>query len=314
MVQQKVFARVQLPVDFGGRLRRREGRVRPLRGRFRAGVGGAGRLLFRLLLQGLLSRHVFLFERRQEPGPVLVRQLGVLGQLPLDHEAFDVVDGMDVVHAVHDHGARRLDAGGGSHDAGGVSLHEHITLRQQLQGLEGGPVGTHEPLPPLHEPLPVPHHPPDLDDVAVHVVVQDLQRLGGRDRPRQQPDQVPGLHDGVGVAGQARRHHGHGALDEVQLAGDLVGVEGARDDRPHLAEVALAVFGEQAGEGALLQEGVFHHAVLPGRLFPAVDVGVVDVPRFVATVFFVILLLAAFFDDVAGHCACSLSACMFEIV
>ena len=51
----------------------------------------------------LLALDVFLVELRQESFPVFILKVGVLGQLPSDHERLDVVHGVDVVHAVHHH-------------------------------------------------------------------------------------------------------------------------------------------------------------------------------------------------------------------
>mmetsp|Transcript_32439 Transcript_32439/g.64311 ORF Transcript_32439/g.64311 Transcript_32439/m.64311 type:complete len:229 (-) Transcript_32439:95-781(-) len=195
---------------------------------------------------------------------------------------------MYVVHAVHHDGPRLFDARSGTHHRHSVPLHEHVALRQELQRAESGAVRAHEPLPPLYEPVLVADHPADLDNVAVHVVVQDFQRLGRRDGPREQPDQVPRLHDRVRVPRPPGGRHGHGPLDQVELARHLPPVERAGHDRPHLAEVAFAIFRKKARERALLQQTRFHHNVLPLRLLPFVHVRV-DV-RFGAPVLVVVLL------------------------
>lgn len=51
----------------------------------------------------------------------------------------------------------------------------------------------------------VAHEAPDLDDVALHVIVEDLEGLRDAHAARQQLDEVPGLDYDVGVAGLARR-------------------------------------------------------------------------------------------------------------
>ncbi|MPC42840.1 hypothetical protein E2C01_036471 [Portunus trituberculatus] len=40
----------------------------------------------------------------------------------------------------------------------GGPLHQHVAVCEQLQRLEGGAVGSHQPLPPLHKPILVAHH------------------------------------------------------------------------------------------------------------------------------------------------------------
>ena len=50
---------------------------------------------------------------------------------------------------------------------------------------EGTAIGTNDTLSPLDEALLVTDSIPYLDDVARHVVVQDLDRLSNRDTPRE---------------------------------------------------------------------------------------------------------------------------------
>jgi hypothetical protein len=46
------------------------------------------------------------------------------------------------------------------------------------------------PLPPLHEPFLVPHHAPDLENVARHPVLENLNGLRRWYGPRQELDEV----------------------------------------------------------------------------------------------------------------------------
>ena len=46
------------------------------------------------------------------------------------------VDGVDVLHAVENDAADLLQGLVGAHDADGATLHEHIALRQQFDGLQ----------------------------------------------------------------------------------------------------------------------------------------------------------------------------------
>lgn len=58
-----------------------------------------------------------------------------------------------------------------------LTLHQYVAVCEQLQRLECAAVGPDQALSPLHELLLVAQHAADLDDVALHVVLQDLQRL-----------------------------------------------------------------------------------------------------------------------------------------
>jgi hypothetical protein len=97
-------------------------------------------------------------------------------------------------------------------------LHENIALGQQLQSLECRTVRTQKTLAALDKALLVPHNPTDLDDVRLHVVIQDLQRLLHGDTTSQELDEITGLNDDVGISGLAGGLHGHGTFDEVKLA------------------------------------------------------------------------------------------------
>lgn len=201
---------------------------------------------------------------RQEPLPVLPRQLRVLGQLPLDHQLLDVVDGVHVGHAVLDHAAHLLQPFVWPHGADRVALHEDVAAREELERFQRAPVRSQDALPPLHEAVPVAHQVPDLDDVggaggAVAVVVEDADGLRGGDAAAEQLDAVARGEDGRRVVGLERGADRHAPRDEVERAGDVVPREGAGDERPGGEEVLLAVLGEDDAEGGLLGEG-------PGRV------------------------------------------------
>ncbi len=48
----------------------------------------------------LLPLHILLLELREEALPIFLLERRVLGQLPLDHQRLNVVDRVDVAHAV----------------------------------------------------------------------------------------------------------------------------------------------------------------------------------------------------------------------
>jgi hypothetical protein len=59
----------------------------------------------------------------------------------LERAYLDVVNGVNVVHAVLDDVADLLETLVGPHDRDGVTLHQHVALGQQLDGLERRSVG-----------------------------------------------------------------------------------------------------------------------------------------------------------------------------
>lgn len=85
-LRQEVLSRLQLQVHLTGLLGGREGGVLGL-----------------LHNDWLLSLHVLLLELGQEALPVLGGQVGVLGQLTLDHQCLDVVDRVHILDAILNH-------------------------------------------------------------------------------------------------------------------------------------------------------------------------------------------------------------------
>ena len=61
--------------------------------------------------------------------------MSCITNVPLDHKRFDVVNGMDVLHAVGDHLAHGLQALEASHGRDGVALHHHVAICEELEGL-----------------------------------------------------------------------------------------------------------------------------------------------------------------------------------
>ena len=201
-VCEEILSALQLQVDLGRRLGRREWRVH---------------LLLCILGRTLLAC-IALAEFGQESLPRLLRQGWVLRQLALDHERLDVVDRVHVVHRLLHHLAHRFEALEAAHGRHRVALHlrrkrrgwcqglilndavrvasaracrlpkpalprgtrQDVAPSQQLQRLQRGAVWPQQPLPPLHEAVLGAHHAADLDDVTLHVVLQNAQRLQGQ--------------------------------------------------------------------------------------------------------------------------------------
>ena len=57
-----------------------------------------------------------------------------------------MIDGVDVVHAVQHHFARRFEPLICAHARHRVALHEDVARGEQLQRFERGPVGPQQPL------------------------------------------------------------------------------------------------------------------------------------------------------------------------
>lgn len=84
---------------------------------------------------------------------------------------------MHIVHAVSYDLADLLQALEGPHRRYCVSLHHHIALCQQLYRLQRGSIGANKALTALDEALLRRNEAIDFDDVASHVVLQNLQRV-----------------------------------------------------------------------------------------------------------------------------------------
>lgn len=191
----------------------------------------------------------------EEALPVFAGEGGVFGEFPFDHEFFDVVDGVDVGHAVRDDAADLFEAFVGAHGGDGIALNQNIAFGQQLQCFQRTPVGAQDSLSPFHEAFFVPHQVPDLDDIARRRVIEDLDGLWGWHGAREQLDEIAGVEDGGGVVGFAGAFDGHAAFEEVERAGDAVGGEGAGDEGPGAFKIVFAVFGEERCEGGFFGEG-----------------------------------------------------------
>mmetsp|Transcript_26419 Transcript_26419/g.57629 ORF Transcript_26419/g.57629 Transcript_26419/m.57629 type:complete len:237 (+) Transcript_26419:619-1329(+) len=163
---------------------------------------------------------------------------------------------MNVLDAVLHDAAHRLEALEGAHGGHCVALHQDVALCEQLDCLEGGAVGADQALPPLHKLLLVADDAANLDDVALHVIIQDLESLGCRHTPGQQLDKVAGLDDDVGVVRLAGGLDGHGALNQVEFTRHTQLLKSFCDCRPHLPQVFFAVLWEQRCKGALFQEPI----------------------------------------------------------
>lgn len=199
LLAQKVLARLDLLVDLALLGRGREGRV-DLFG------------LVRDVVRHAAAAERLLLKIRQEAVPALLGELGVLCELALDHELLDVVDGVDVLHAVLDDAAHLLEALVGPHDGDGAALHEDVGLGEQLEGLEGRAVGAEDALAALDVALLVADQVADLDDIACDAVVEDLESLRRGDTSGQELDEVAGVKDCGGVkcfSGGKEQHVSH---------------------------------------------------------------------------------------------------------
>ena len=75
-------------------------------------------------------------EPRQKAIPRLRSEFRVFCELAFDHQLFDTIDGVDVLHAVEYDPADFFDGFEGTHDADGVSLHEDVALGEEFDCLE----------------------------------------------------------------------------------------------------------------------------------------------------------------------------------
>lgn len=137
---------------------------------------GLGRFVGDLVGSAPLAQS-FLLELGKESVPTFVLQSRVFGQFALDHQFFDVVDGVDVVHAIFDDSSHFFQALVSSHGADRVALHEDIGVGEQLQGFESGPVGPEKTLTTLHESFFVSDQVSNFDHIASSIVLKDFDSL-----------------------------------------------------------------------------------------------------------------------------------------
>lgn len=67
----------------------------------------------------------------------------------------------------------------GAHCGNSVALNKYVALCQELQCFEGGTIGPYKPLPPPHKLVFASNDVAYLDDIALHVVLQDFHCLQG---------------------------------------------------------------------------------------------------------------------------------------
>lgn len=115
---------------------------------------------------------------------------------------------MDVGHAVIHHPPNFFQALVRSHCADSVALHEYVAAGQQLEGLQGGAIGTEDSLPSFDEAVFVRDLVPDLDDVAGHTVFEDFDGLWGGDAAGEEFDKVSSVENGCRVVGLSCRLDG----------------------------------------------------------------------------------------------------------
>lgn len=72
---------------------------------------------------------------REEPVPVFIDQLWILGQFSPNHQLLDPVDRVDIVHAVDNDASDLFEALVGAHGGDSVALDEDVAVCEQLDGL-----------------------------------------------------------------------------------------------------------------------------------------------------------------------------------
>jgi len=89
----------------------------------------------------------------------------------------DVVDRVHVLHAIRDNPATHLEPLEVPHDADCVSLDQHVTAGQELDGLKRVAIWAKQPLAPFHELVLVPQQVSDLYNIASSPILQNSDGL-----------------------------------------------------------------------------------------------------------------------------------------
>jgi hypothetical protein len=107
-----------------------------------------------------------------------------------------------------------------THAGHGVALHEHVAPREQLQSFQSGTVRPKEALAAVNKLLSIAHDATNLDDVCLHIVLQDFNSLLGRQTSSQQLDQISGFQNHIWIFGLPSSLDTYGAFNQVQFACD----------------------------------------------------------------------------------------------
>lgn len=167
----------------------------------------------------------------------------------------DVIDRMNILHAILNNTTGLFQPLIATHTTDSISLNQNVAARQQLKRLKRASIRSQNSLSPFRKLLPVADHAIDLDDIHRHPILQDLYGLGNRDGTREQPDEISRIQDSRGIECFSRRLDRHVALNQIQLARNLVLLERPGHNRPCFADIRLAVLGELDLERRLLEEG-----------------------------------------------------------
>ena len=149
-------------------------------------------------------------------------------------------------------------------------------------------------MPPLNEALLIPDHAPNLDDVACHAVLEDLDGLWRGHGASKQLDKIARIENGcriecLGTPLAVRAWNGaeeshlarcldrHGTFDKIENWDNAKLVESLGDEGPRVAEISFAVFGKQGHERRLFEERAGRVLLGEGLDLPLVDV--VRIPR-----------------------------------
>ena len=192
---------------------------------------------------------------RKKALPVLGGEFRVFGELAFDHEFFDVVNGVDVGHAVCDYAADFFETFVGAHGADGVALDQDVSGGEKLEGFECGAVGAEDALAAFDESLFVAGKIANFNNVGCDAIVEDLDGLRGGDAAGEELDEVASVEDGGWIVGFASSFDRHAAFDEVQSARYPMLRESTGDERPGFFEVEFTIFGEEGSEGGFFGEG-----------------------------------------------------------
>lgn len=214
--------------------------------------------------------------------PILILHFLIFHEFPSDHEFFDVIDRVNILHGINNDPPQNLNILEPSNNTNCATLHQNVTLSEKFQSFKSISIRANQSLPSFYESLFVPDIGSNFYDFAENTILHDPQSLLIGHTSRNQFDGISGLNNGIRIPGFLGSSHSHRPLKEIEFELDAKFHQFLLDYALTLLDVLLSVLGEQHTETTFLQEGPVDLLGVDGLDLPVVNIGVI--PRLVLSV------------------------------